>query len=77
MQRRKQDGGRGAFMTPNRVYAGWMTHKLGDNYTSQTHRRVLSPMSGSPAWGFWQWEEEPLENMALKANGVSPQEFHS
>ena len=33
------------------MYAWWMTHKLEDNYTSQTHRRVLSPMSAPQPGG--------------------------
>lgn len=38
--------------------------------------KFLSPISGFPACGVWQWEEKSPENLALKASAVWPQNFH-
>ena len=42
-----------------------------------THRSEShEPHVRLPRLGVWHWEEEPAEHMALKASGVSLQEFH-
>ena len=48
----------------NPITSGWATHKLKITISQKfSHRRVLSPTSGSLVW---HQEEEPPEYLALK-----------
>ena len=56
----------------NPIPTGWATHKLKNNYTTElSHRSESSELHVRlPSMGVWQCEEEPPENLALKASRV-------
>ena len=72
------DGRRGAItIKSNPITAGWVTHKLENNYTTEVHPlewKFWAPWQASQP-GVWQQEEEFPENQTLKASGIWLQDF--
>ena len=72
------DSRRGAItINSNPIAAGWVTHKLENNYTTEVHPlewRFWAPCQASQL-GVWQWEEECPGNQTLKASGIWLQDF--
>ena len=76
----QQDGRRSTTaIKANPIPAGWVTHKLENNYIAEVLPQEWKfwPQVMLPSLAVWQWDEEPPENLALKASGILLQEFHS
>ena len=72
------DGRRGTLtIKSNCITAGWVTHKVENNYTTEVHhwREGSEPHVRLPNLGVRQQEEEFPENQTLKASEIWLQDF--
>ena len=57
---------------------GWAVHGQESTCITETHLQEWEYWAPYqvPMPGIWHWEQEPLENLALKASGACAQELH-